>query len=363
MGNKGSLPKGEMIDAEMIELSKIVASESFKENQRKFFAEHCEMFDDEEENKLEYTEIHKQYEVMVEGQIKEEMGEEKLNRIEMGIKDYIAGNSKTSKSVEVYEAVEVLASLGDFENFKQVMLAAKAGELPGSGMNVNQKLDFKVDINDFMDKLETLNQDANTEEGWEQLMDNELGVCYSRKTDSGDTLLRTTMQIDVAPEHALECFVNTEQESLTWRTDYKSVEILEQTSPDNKLVKFKMSLPWAFQYIFAVPEYLTFRIVLRRNWPQPNQFAYVFVPFDPEKGEVEELGSIKISAGTIVPNPQDPNKCIITNLDKADMKYIPKFVVKKVIKSKAMGEINKMFTGYKKSQTYANLQQQQQQQQ
>ena len=137
MGNKGSLPKGEMIDAEMIELSKIVASESFKENQRKFFAEHCEMFDDAEENKLEYTEIHKQYEAMVEGQIKEEMGEEKLNRIEMGIKDYIAGNSKTAKSVEVYEAVEVLASLGDFENFKQVMLAAKAGELPGSGMNVN----------------------------------------------------------------------------------------------------------------------------------------------------------------------------------------------------------------------------------
>ena len=30
MGNKGSLPEGEMIDNEMIELSKIVGSESFK---------------------------------------------------------------------------------------------------------------------------------------------------------------------------------------------------------------------------------------------------------------------------------------------------------------------------------------------
>ena len=74
---------------------------------------------------------------MVEGQIKEAMGEEKLNRIEMGIKDYIDGNSKTTQSVEVYEAIEVLSSLGDFENFKQVMLAAKAGELPKSGVNVS----------------------------------------------------------------------------------------------------------------------------------------------------------------------------------------------------------------------------------
>ena len=50
----------------MSELAAIVASESFKEMQREFFAQHCEKFDDEEENKLEYTEIHKQYEEIVE---------------------------------------------------------------------------------------------------------------------------------------------------------------------------------------------------------------------------------------------------------------------------------------------------------
>ena len=56
------------------------------------------MFDDAEENKLEYTEIHKKYDAMVEGQIKEELGEGKLRKIEMGIKDFIAGNSKVAKS-------------------------------------------------------------------------------------------------------------------------------------------------------------------------------------------------------------------------------------------------------------------------
>ena len=123
-----------------------------------------------------------------------------------------------------------------------------------------------------------------------------------------------------------------------------------------------MNLPWAFQYIFSLPDYMTFRVVVRRNWPEQNQFAYVFVPFDPQKGEVEELGKIKVSAGTLRADPEDPNKCIITTLDKADLGMVPNFLMKKVVAGNAKKLFNKMFTGYLKSQTYANLQAQMQQQ-
>jgi len=71
------------------------------------------------------------------------------------------------------------------------------------------------------------------------------------------------------------------------------------------------------------------------------------------------MGEIKVSAGTIITDPEDPNKCILTTLDKAKMKYVPNFVIKKVM-SKAVSEVDKMFTNYLKSQTYANLQAQQQ---
>ena len=221
---------------------------------------------------------------------------------------------------------------------------------------------MQIDVEGFMDKMDTLNQDANTEEGWVELMDEENMVCLVRKTESGDSLIRSTIKKDIPAEHALECFLNTDQESLTWREDYKEVEVLEQISPDNKLVKFRMSLPWAFQYIFSLPDYMTFRVVVRRNWPEQNQFAYVFVPFDPQKGEVEELGKIKVSAGTLRADPEDPNKCIITTLDKADLGMVPNFLMKKVVAGNAKKLFNKMFTGYLKSQTYANLQAQMQQQ-
>ena len=57
---------GENIEAEMIELSKIMNSESFKTKQQEFFVENCDKFDAEEENKLCYTTIHKAYEELVE---------------------------------------------------------------------------------------------------------------------------------------------------------------------------------------------------------------------------------------------------------------------------------------------------------
>ena len=55
------------------------------------------------------------------------MGEEKLKRIELGIADYIKGKRKAKHSQEVLDAIEVLSSLGDFEDFKHVMLEWRTG--------------------------------------------------------------------------------------------------------------------------------------------------------------------------------------------------------------------------------------------
>jgi hypothetical protein len=53
----------------MAELAKIIGSDEFRKLQNEFFEKHCHQFDAEEENKLEYTQIHKEYEDLVEGQL------------------------------------------------------------------------------------------------------------------------------------------------------------------------------------------------------------------------------------------------------------------------------------------------------
>ena len=55
---------------------------------------------------------------MVEATIKEKIGEEKLKKIEAGLKDYIKVDVNANKSPEVYEAIEILSTLGDFVEFK-----------------------------------------------------------------------------------------------------------------------------------------------------------------------------------------------------------------------------------------------------
>jgi len=45
------------------------------------------------------------------------LGEEKLKRIQLGMPAYLKDNKGTMTD-EVYSAIEVLSSLGDFEHFK-----------------------------------------------------------------------------------------------------------------------------------------------------------------------------------------------------------------------------------------------------
>ena len=94
----------------MRELAKVIASDEFKQNQRNFFAQHCTKFDHEEENKLEYTIIHKEYEAMVEAQMNAAIGQEKMKIIELGLNDFIKSEKKGDQTdVEVYNAIEVLS--------------------------------------------------------------------------------------------------------------------------------------------------------------------------------------------------------------------------------------------------------------
>ena len=106
----------------------------------------------------------------------------------------------------------------------------------------------------------------------------------------------------------------------------------------------------------SIPEWVCGRIATRRDWPEPNNYAFAIIPWDPEKNEaVEQIGPMKIQSGVIMPNPNDPNKCILTKLDKGNLKYMPTFALKMLLEKKLLGTLHTMVADFKKSKTYTEL--------
>ena len=46
---------------------------------------------------------------------------------------------------------------------------------------------------------------------------------------------------------------------------------------------------------------------------------------------------MKIKSGVIMPNPADATKCIVSSCDKVKLKYMPNWVLKKMLKKEVAG--------------------------
>ena len=115
---------------------------------------------------------------------------------------------------EVLEAIEVLSSLGDFLQFKEVMIAKKAqmnGEDVGKALDVlkNKNLGMMevVDIQAHMDKIAELTKAVDQADGWNELINEGGATGHTKQMEDGDTALRVTAELDLAPKYAIEMFM------------------------------------------------------------------------------------------------------------------------------------------------------------
>ena len=114
-------------DALIGALEDLAVSEKFQKILHDFSEEHCQIFEDCAENKLEYTGVFKTWTALIEGHIEDVLGASKV--MDAFLLDLAAGK------VELDEGLcELLLSLSDFVLFKQMMLDAKR-EL-GGGKNL-----------------------------------------------------------------------------------------------------------------------------------------------------------------------------------------------------------------------------------
>jgi len=150
-------------------------------------------------------------------------------------------------------------------------------------------------------------------------------------------------------------FVNASEESLAWEPEsVKSKLKVKDWGPDDFVLEFIIDIPWALKYMMSIPDILTTRVVLKKDFPTPGSHNYLLIPYDMEKGQcVETMGGMKIKSGCISPHPTDPNKCILVSCDSFSLGMMPDFAVKAMLKTKAIGPIQEKIAKFKKSQICA----------
>lgn len=116
-------------DAIVGALQDVLMDPEFEEQRESFCREHCMIFEDNDENKLEYTTVFSAYTQMVEAGI-----DSRLKAVIPGFDMTAFLNVLTKRKDELMsEVFDLLCSMGDFESFKEVMLAYKNEQTGGFG--------------------------------------------------------------------------------------------------------------------------------------------------------------------------------------------------------------------------------------
>ena len=259
----------------------------------------------------------------------------------------------------MFEAIEILSCLGDFLQFKALMLQKKS-ELEnagGSGLTIVDKGVIEVEnVEEYMERLTKLREEAKDADGWDQLLDDPMAAGWTMQNEQGDTLLRMTIKVDLKSHEMFEAFFNTTQDCLNWKP-MKRLEEVEIFNENEKLIRMSPDVSWAVKSLAGIPEWIAVRIVARRHWPEENNFAFAIIPWDAEANKaVNQIGPVQVSSGVVMPDPDDPNKSIVTKLDKGNLKYMPRFAIKMIMNNKVIPTVTTMIADFKKSKTYKDMQ-------
>lgn len=115
------------LDSLIGHIENIILSGEFAALRENFLKHHCHVFDDVEENKLEYTDIYKQYTDLIEGYIERE-----LSNHDSGFKMTSFLQELATSHAPGGEVFDLLLTFTDFLAFKTAMLEVKQSKEDGS---------------------------------------------------------------------------------------------------------------------------------------------------------------------------------------------------------------------------------------
>lgn len=170
----------------LLEIEEVVCSPAFNRWRTSFVYNNIYMFDYADENKLEYTSIHHEYEEEVERQIlqgvKERISDFDMNAFQRALPDYLEGPGGRDEATG--KAIQMLLEIGDFQQFKEMMMFTKKqredqSESKGSevddmvGLAAESSQLAGLDVDGMMDMCAALSDAADEDSKWENVLKND----------------------------------------------------------------------------------------------------------------------------------------------------------------------------------------------
>jgi hypothetical protein len=162
----------------LLDVEDIVKGPTFESWRKRFVRENLNVFTYEDENKLEYTAIHKKYEEGVEKIIAEGMREGfDMSAFMTALPEFLEGEG--GREEDIGKAVTLLLEVGDFVQFRDMMLYLKKEEDQAEekhsedhlkGMSVKASSVPTTDVDGMMNMCANLSTAADTESGWENML-------------------------------------------------------------------------------------------------------------------------------------------------------------------------------------------------
>eukprot|EP00735_Rhodelphis_limneticus_P013131 TRINITY_DN6655_c0_g1::TRINITY_DN6655_c0_g1_i1::g.20285::m.20285 TRINITY_DN6655_c0_g1::TRINITY_DN6655_c0_g1_i1::g.20285 ORF type:complete len:209 (-),score=43.90,sp/Q5ZKW5/AR2BP_CHICK/44.96/5e-32,ARL2_Bind_BART/PF11527.3/5.4e-27 TRINITY_DN6655_c0_g1_i1:540-1166(-) len=136
LSNDGGDAEEDEFDVIIGKLEDILMDDAFVRTQNQFLAKHCGVFEDNEENKLEYTSLFEEYNQLVEQYLERRLTEEIPNFSMDKLARLLETRTKEELEGDVFD---LLLTISDFISFRELMIDYKKGRniAPDSGFCIS----------------------------------------------------------------------------------------------------------------------------------------------------------------------------------------------------------------------------------
>eukprot|EP00192_Tetraselmis_astigmatica_P011572 CAMPEP_0117680280 /NCGR_PEP_ID=MMETSP0804-20121206/18265_1 /TAXON_ID=1074897 /ORGANISM="Tetraselmis astigmatica, Strain CCMP880" /LENGTH=349 /DNA_ID=CAMNT_0005489761 /DNA_START=77 /DNA_END=1126 /DNA_ORIENTATION=+ len=307
----------------------IITEPAFMTTCKDFVNKHCETFEDDLENKLEYTTLHEEYMNTVESHIEDGIVNALGPDFDMaGFMDALPAYLKkeSQKADGVAETIDFLHGFGEFENFKDMMLVAKRDKQSSdSGLaHVIQGTSFSPDQEKVIAEAQEFCKelvDTSDADHWTTVIDKPWVKVERRAKPGSPEFVRISVTVDMEVSAAADMVGNYTKERNQWDDFMTDCEIVEEVhGTDDAIVKMTFRIP------LTRAQTKHSRVLTTRDYPEKGGMSYMYLDWDPI---TKSLAPAKTSIGNgfVMADPKDPKKTIYTSTHMMSNSFIPSFLV------------------------------------